>query len=67
MCEECRSTPCVMGCPNAPFPAIAECKYCGNDMHYCDTIYKFADVFACKNCVDEAERDGEIYKELDYE
>ncbi len=42
MCEICRSSPCLSGCPNAPDPEkVHTCEYCGEDIVVGDEYFEY--------------------------
>lgn len=54
MCEVCRSSPCLSGCPNAPDPeAIHTCKHCGEDIVVGDEYYEYDGEYYHEECFED--------------
>lgn len=52
MCDICRSSPCLAGCPNAPGPKVVNyCHECGDDIYEGDK-YINENVPLCKDCIE---------------
>lgn len=54
MCEICRCSPCLVGCPNAPEPeSIGVCEKCGQPIYVQERYAKIDSKLYHEDCLDE--------------
>lgn len=55
MCEECRHTPCLSSCPNAPEPEpVYTCDNCDEAIYAGEYVYEIGGKHYCEKCIDNA-------------
>lgn len=60
MCSECFSTPCRMGCPNAPEPTVySHCAMCGMEIYEGDEYYEVDGKDYCEECIGDCSKIAE--------
>ena len=66
MCEECRHTPCLSSCPNAPEPEpVYTCAHCDDAIYAGEYVYEIDGKYYCETCIDNAGFTAEEPEEYD--